>query len=99
MQSQLVGVHHIEASKSAFAAIKVQAGVDACVPGVAGVAGVQVKLKSGVVTWGDQAHGGDSSHVQDRLQDIVQLKATKSLAFVYSRNFSLMRKRIAHLFV
>ena len=51
MQSQLVGVHHIEASKSAFAAIKVQAGVDACVPGVAGVAGVQVKLKSGVVTW------------------------------------------------
>ncbi len=76
MQSQLVGVHHIEASKSAFAAIKVQAGVDACVPGV------QVKLMSGVVTWGDQAHGGDSSHVQDRLQDIVQLKATKPLAFV-----------------
>jgi len=79
VQSQLVGVHHIEASKSAFAAIKVQAGVDACVPGVPGV---QVKLKSGVVTWGDQAHGGDCSHVQDRLQDIVQLKATKSLAFV-----------------
>ncbi|CAL1135104.1 unnamed protein product [Cladocopium goreaui] len=75
VQSQLVGVHHIEATKSAFAAITVQAGVEASKN--ASEAAVKVTLKSRVVTWGDQLHGGDSSDVQHRLDDIVQLKATK----------------------
>lgn len=75
VQSQLVGVHHIEATKSAFAAITVQAGVEASKD--ASEAAVKVTLKSRVVTWGDQLHGGDSSDVQHRLDDIVQLKATK----------------------
>ena len=84
MQSQLVGVHHIEATKSAFAAITVQAGVEASKNGEAAV---KVTLKSRVVTWGDQLHGGDSSDVQHRLDDIVQLKATKHLHMIHQMFF------------
>lgn len=80
MQSQLVGVHHIHATKSAFAAITVQASVDAS------LGPVEVKLHSRVVTWGDPVHGGDSSAAQDRLEDIVQLQGTKQPAEV--RTFS-----------
>lgn len=75
VQSQLVGVHHIQATKSAFAAITVQASVDA-----SAADRLQVKLHSRVVTWGDPVHGGDSSAAQDRLEDIVQLQGTKQPA-------------------
>ena len=81
MQSQLVGVHHIEATKSSFAAITVQAGVEASKT-ASSEAAVKVTLRSRVVTWGDQLHGGDSSDVQHRLDDIVQLKATKHLHII-----------------
>lgn len=70
VESNLTGVHHIEASKSAFAAISVQANVDAS-------KGVQVQLRSRVVTWGDPMHGGDSNAVSDRLIDVIEIRATK----------------------
>ena len=87
MQSQLVGVHHIEATKSAFAAITVQAGVQTSESGNG--ASVSVTLKSSVVTWGDQLHGGNCADVQNQLEDIVQLKATKFLDPVLIRFFLL----------
>ena len=36
------------------------------------------KASGSVTTWGDTAHGGDSSAVQDQLKDVQQIQATDS---------------------
>ena len=58
--AQLSGVQHIEAASSAFAAITLKSSVDAK------RSGVQVRLTSTVVAWGDPRLGGDSSGASER---------------------------------